>query len=104
MAKQPEQPNLWRMAHMGLEFAGAALLLALIGYYIDTRFGTAPWGAVTGLLIGLVGGMYRFIKEALAANRQYYQKPADKPERPSHDKPRDTDPPTDPTDSTDDTP
>ena len=58
---------------MGLEFAGAALLLALVGYYIDRQAGTQPWGAVIGLGIGLVGGMYRFIKEALAANRQFEQ-------------------------------
>ena len=71
MAKKDDQPNLWRMAHMGLEFAGAALILALIGYYIDYQAGTAPWGVATGLLVGVVGGLYRFIKEALAANRRY---------------------------------
>lgn len=73
MAKQSPQPNPWRMAHMGLEFAGAALILGAIGWYIDTQAGTKPWGAAIGLVIGLVGGFYRFIKEALAANRRYTQ-------------------------------
>lgn len=90
MAKSSQQPNPWRMAHMGLEFAGAALLLGLIGYYIDTQADTAPWGAVTGLILGVVGGMYRFIKEALAANRAY-GKPQRKTDRdPEHDSERET--------------
>jgi len=100
MAKRAKQSSegssQWKMAHMGLEFAGAALILALIGYYIDTRAGTAPWGAVIGLVLGVVGGMYRFIKEALAANRQYYQKRDTKPDSKPDSKPSDTDATDDP--------
>jgi F0F1-type ATP synthase assembly protein I len=70
MAKQPDQPNPWRMAHMGLEFAGAALVLGAIGYYVDYQAGTQPWGTAIGLTLGVVGGFYRFIREALAANKQ----------------------------------
>jgi F0F1-type ATP synthase assembly protein I len=64
-----QQPNLWRMAHMGLEFAGAALLVAGLGFYIDYQFGTLPWGTVTGLVLGVIGGMYRFLREAMLANQ-----------------------------------
>jgi F0F1-type ATP synthase assembly protein I len=70
MARNP-QPNPWRFAHMGMEFAGAALVLALVGYYIDSRIGSRPWGAVIGATAGFTGGMYLFIKEALRANRMY---------------------------------
>jgi F0F1-type ATP synthase assembly protein I len=62
---------------MGLEFAGAALILGAIGYYIDYSIGSYPVGTVIGLVLGVVGGMYRFIREALLANkrnmRQYEQ-------------------------------
>lgn len=68
---EPKQPKPWRSAHMGLEFAGAALMMTLVGYYIDQRYGSKPWGAVIGATVGFVGGMYLFIKEALRANREY---------------------------------
>lgn len=68
MAKT-DKPNPWRHAHMGLELAGAAIVLAAIGWFIDGRYGTGPWGAVIGLVVGFVGGFYLFIKDALQANR-----------------------------------
>lgn len=64
-----QQPNPWRMAHMGLELAGAVLVFGLVGWFIDRQTGWEPWGLLSGLLIGFVGGMYLFIKEALKANR-----------------------------------
>lgn len=63
-----------RSIHMGLEFAGAALVMALVGYYIDTQYGSKPWGALTGAIVGFTGGMYLFIKEALRANRESSKK------------------------------
>jgi ATP synthase protein I len=65
--QSPENP--WRMAHMGLELAGAALISGAIGWWLDQKFGWSPWGVLTGLLIGCCGGFYLFIKEALSANR-----------------------------------
>lgn len=61
--------NMWRMAHMGLEFAGAMVVLALIGWLVDRRYGTAPIFALIGGGVGFTGGMYLFIKAALKANR-----------------------------------
>lgn len=69
MAKS-EKPNPWRYAHMGMEFAGAALVLALVGWFIDSRYGSEPWGAVTGATVGFAGGLYLFIKDAIQANRE----------------------------------
>ena len=68
---EPKQPNPWRSTHMGLEFAGAALVMTLVGYYIDQRYGSKPWGVLIGASVGFAGGMYLFIKEALKANREY---------------------------------
>ena len=64
-----QQPNPWRMAHMGLELAGAVLVFGLVGWYVDHKMGSEPWGLGIGLFVGFVGGMYLFIKEALKANR-----------------------------------
>lgn len=68
---QSQQPNPWRYAHLGLELAGAIVVLALVGLWIDYRWDTGPWGVLVGVLIGAVGGLYLFIKDALAANRQF---------------------------------
>ncbi|WP_432797800.1 AtpZ/AtpI family protein [Poriferisphaera sp. WC338] len=68
------QPNPWRHFHMGLEFAGAAALMTIIGYVIDKKYGTAPWGVLICGTIGFVGGLYLFIKEALLANKQSMQR------------------------------
>lgn len=53
-----------------MELAGATAGLALIGYWIDGRFGTSPWGILGGVVIGIVGGLYNLVKESLAAIRE----------------------------------
>lgn len=62
-----------RMLHGGAELAGAALLLGAVGWWVDRRYGTEPWGVLIGGGVGMTGGMYLFIKQALDANRQSYQ-------------------------------
>ena len=63
-------PSWVRSSGVGLEMAGALGGFAFIGYWIDHRFGTAPWGILGGVLIGLVGGLYNLVRESLAAVRE----------------------------------
>ena len=63
-------PGWIRHSGVGLELAGATAGLALLGYWIDGRYGTAPWGILGGVVIGLVGGLYNLVKESLAAVRE----------------------------------
>ena len=62
-------PGWVRYSGVGLELAGATAGLALVGYWIDGKFGTSPWGILGGVIIGIVGGLYNLIKESMAAIR-----------------------------------
>ena len=55
---------------VGLELAGAVAGLAFIGYWIDGRYGTTPWGILVGVVIGIVGGLFNLVRESLAAARE----------------------------------
>ena len=63
-------PGWVRYSGIGFELAGATAGLALAGYWIDGKFGTAPWGLLGGVFIGIVGGLYNLVKESLAAVRE----------------------------------
>ena len=63
-------PGWVRHSGVGLELAGATAGLALVGYWIDRRFGTQPWGILGGVVIGLVGGLYNLVRESLQAVRE----------------------------------
>lgn len=71
--KRPTPSNPLKMAHIGLEFALAAFVLGAAGWWVDGKLGTKPWGMAIGGTVGLVGGFYLFLKEALAANREANQ-------------------------------
>ena len=70
MAADQRFPGWVRYSGIGLELAGATAGLALVGYWIDSRFATSPWGILIGMVIGIVGGLYNLIRESLAAVRE----------------------------------
>lgn len=63
------QPSPWRYAGLGLELAGGIAVFIGIGYLFDRWMGTDPWGMIVGAILGLAGGLYNMIREALQANR-----------------------------------
>lgn len=63
-------PGWVRYSGVGLELAGAMAGLAFVGYWIDKRFGTSPWGILGGVVIGLAGGLYNLVRESLEAVRE----------------------------------
>ncbi|MEE8277521.1 MAG: AtpZ/AtpI family protein [Thermoanaerobaculia bacterium] len=56
-----------RLAGLGLELAAAVVGLALLGIWIDRRYGSDPWGVVICASIGFVGGLYNFVRAAIRA-------------------------------------
>jgi F0F1-type ATP synthase assembly protein I len=69
MSDDKRFPGWVRYSGVGLELAGAMAGLALLGHWIDGRFGTAPWGIIGGVVIGLVGGLYNMVSESFQAVR-----------------------------------
>ena len=69
MAPDRRLPGWVRHSGMGLEFAAAVAGFALVGLWIDRRYGTAPWGLVVGLILGMAGGLYNLVRESLKAVR-----------------------------------
>ncbi len=61
--------NPWRLAGVGIQFAGTVAIFALIGYWLDHRFGWTPWATVALAMVAVVGNTYLLIKEAIKLNR-----------------------------------
>jgi F0F1-type ATP synthase assembly protein I len=59
-----------RLSGIGVEFVGAVAVFALVGYWADRHWQSSPWGLLIGLALGLIGGMYNLIREAMQASRQ----------------------------------
>jgi len=54
--------DMGRYAGLGLTFAATMAVLGGLGWWLDSRFDTAPWLLVTGILLGAVGGFVRIVK------------------------------------------
>ena len=57
-------PSPLRYASLGLELAAAIVGLTLVGLWFDHHFGTGPVGVLVGAGLGVVGGLYNFIRAA----------------------------------------
>ncbi len=62
--------QLGPLMNIGIELVAIMGIMGLIGWYIDDSFGTSPVWLVVFLVVGAIGGMYRFIRTALKAGRQ----------------------------------
>jgi len=61
-----EQASWQRLLPLGFELFGAVLGFSLLGYWIDHRYGTRPWGLLVCAVLGLVGGLYNLIRVSLS--------------------------------------
>jgi F0F1-type ATP synthase assembly protein I len=58
-----------RFASMGFELAAAIIGLTLVGLWVDYHFHTLPVGVLVGAGLGIVGGLYNFIRAAQKMSR-----------------------------------
>jgi F0F1-type ATP synthase assembly protein I len=69
MSADKRFPDWVSHAGIGLELAGAVAGFALVGYWVDRHYGSQPWGLIVGVVLGIVGGLYNLVREALQAAR-----------------------------------
>jgi F0F1-type ATP synthase assembly protein I len=62
---------------LGFEFAGVMLMFTYLGYLADRRWHWEPWGLLSGVGLGLTGGMYWLIKESLRMTRDAERRDAE---------------------------
>ena len=63
-------PELGPFLTMGVQLALAVLVCGLVGHWLDSELGSAPWLMITGLGIGILGGFIKFIRTAIALGRR----------------------------------
>ncbi|MCW5889374.1 MAG: AtpZ/AtpI family protein [bacterium] len=49
---------------LAFEFGGAIVGGAFVGWWIDGRYGTAPWATIGLTVLGAVGGFVRLVQMA----------------------------------------
>jgi F0F1-type ATP synthase assembly protein I len=50
-----------------MQLAAAVAFFFFVGRWLDGKLGTEPWLMLIGALIGVGGGLYRFIRTAMEA-------------------------------------
>lgn len=65
MSTTPPQNSNNALKHLGagMNLAITVLVCAWLGYLADKRWGIKPWGLVGGAAVGIVAGLYNFIRE-----------------------------------------
>lgn len=64
-----QRPDL-SLAGLGFELLAAVVGFTLLGVWIDRRWETGPWGLVICAAIGIVGGLYNFVRLAIRASKR----------------------------------
>ncbi|MBI3829152.1 MAG: AtpZ/AtpI family protein [Planctomycetes bacterium] len=49
--------------NVGLSFGATVALFAYLGYWLDGRYGWAPWGTVVCVMAGVALATYHLLKE-----------------------------------------
>ena len=58
------------LAGMGFDLAASVGVGALLGWWIDRRYDTAPWGVIICSSMGIVGGLLNFVRAGQRAARR----------------------------------
>lgn len=67
MARSSADRRRMSLAGMGFELAGAVLGFTFLGLWLDRHYGTEPKALLICAAIGVVGGLYNFVRTARIA-------------------------------------
>jgi F0F1-type ATP synthase assembly protein I len=83
--RQDRRVQGWvRLTGIGVEFAAAVGAFCALGWWIDHHWKIEQhWGLLSCAILGLVGGMYNLVRQALAAVKPSDQDSKRGPEAPS---------------------
>jgi F0F1-type ATP synthase assembly protein I len=65
MPMDPSRDSASSFLTMGLQLAGAVVAFFFLGYWLDTQWQTKPWLSIVGAVIGVAGGLTKFIRDAM---------------------------------------
>lgn len=65
----PEKRPPWAYVGLGFEIVVPIVLGLLLGLWLDGRWGTRPWLAVVGILLGIGAGFYNFFRVVLGMTK-----------------------------------
>lgn len=72
----PKDPNLWKQRRslgkgwsLAIEMVSAVAVSLFIGWWVDRWLGTAPWGLLGFILLGVAAAMWTAIRTGMAMNR-----------------------------------
>jgi len=57
-----EQKGAMQYAGAGMQFGFTICIFALLGNWLDGRFGTGPWLLLVGVMLGFGGGTFSLIR------------------------------------------
>ena len=69
MPKRPDDVEWGRYLGVGLQMLAGVGLGLIVGQWLDRRYHWEPWGTTIGAMLGLAGGMYLLIKDAVRMNK-----------------------------------
>jgi F0F1-type ATP synthase assembly protein I len=46
----------------GIALFGSVVAFCAAGWLVDKWFGTAPWGLISGIVLGSAAGLYEFVR------------------------------------------
>jgi hypothetical protein len=69
------------LSSIGFDVVATVAGGALVGYWIDRHYKSAPWGLLIGSVLGLLAGLYTLVREALRINRGPEAGPAEGQDR-----------------------
>ena len=65
----PKEDHWGRYLGIGLEIAVGVTIGYFVGRWLDKRYGWKDYGTLAGVMVGLAGGMYLLIKDAIRINK-----------------------------------